>query len=64
MPQGSVMGPLLYIFYVQSLTTCKLSSQYTIYADDTILLYAGKDHANIQQTLNDDLTTLENWLAG
>lgn len=42
-PQGSVLGPLLYILYIQNLSTCNLYGHYAVYADDTILLYAGKD---------------------
>ena len=49
-PQGSILGPLLFLIYVndmESAVKCKL----ILYADDSALLVSGKDIKVIQETL-------------
>ena len=38
-PQGSVLGPILYLLYINSLRNLKMNGEQTIYADDTCFLY-------------------------
>ena len=51
-PQGSIMGPLLFIIYMNDI--CNVSKfLYTIvYADDTCVLLNGKDLNNLIQSMN------------
>lgn len=55
-PQGSVLGPLLFLIFVNDLTD-QISSECRLFADDA-LLYNTRDKAHI---LQEDLNTLEVW---
>ena len=59
-PQGTVLGPLLFLLYVNDLDSVVKNSKIKLFADD-VLLYAP---ANTQQecsALQDDLTAISNW---
>ena len=61
-PQGSVLGPLLYALYVLSLRCANLKGRYFTFADDTALVYTGKNEAELMHIINDDLNIYVNWL--
>ena len=65
-PQGSVLGPLLFLVYINDLHTCIKHSTTRHFADDTNLLYS-TDHTkprnrNLIRNLNKDLKSLTHWL--
>ena len=60
-PQGSLLGPLLYLCYCNEMeiaTSCKL----VLYADDSILLCADKDPGVIEKKLSVELHSVNAWL--
>lgn len=57
MPQGSVLGPLLYSFLVLSLSQAGLVGKYYSYAGDKILVNSGIDLKLLESTINNDLPT-------
>lgn len=57
-PQGSILGPLLFILYVNDLGDCLQNCKIKMFADDT-LIYAIEDLLeNATKYINDDLTRL------
>ena len=62
-PQGSALGPLLFLVYVNSLPECIKFGNLNMLADDTILFYTGKDRSDIENKLNMDLNFITDWLS-
>lgn len=61
-PQGTILGPLLFLLYINDLPNCFEKSSARMYADDTHLTYAGVRVNDIQSCLNEDLKHVHNWL--
>ena len=61
-PQGSVLGPLLFLIYINDLNKAIKFSKTHHFADDTNLLFVGKSMKKVQKFVNIDLKLLCNWL--
>ncbi len=59
-PQGSVLGPLLFLIYVNDIAD-KLLSITRLFADDSSLAVSSPDINTIEHTLNHDLNELTEW---
>ena len=60
-PQGSILGPILFSIYFNDLPNCLLQSKILLYADDAVLFYADSNIGNISTVLNKDLKQLQSW---
>lgn len=61
-PQGSVLGPLLFILYINDLQFQCKKCRVVLYADDTAIFFASKSIQDIQIALNDDISLAYKWL--
>ena len=59
-PQGSILGPLLFLLYVNDMAR-SVDSKLLLYADDSCLVFQNKDPEIIEQRLNQDFSNLCNW---
>ena len=62
LPQGSILGPLLFVLLVNDLPLATNRCSTLMYADDRVLYYADRDVEVIEKTLNEDLSYIDNWL--
>ena len=60
-PQGSIIGPLLFVIFINDIVDYVIKSSIIKYADDTVLYTPGKDIYIIEQNLSQDLERLAEW---
>ena len=60
MPQGSVLGPLLFLVYVNDIGA-NIKSSISLFADDNMLLCSSKNHSALHTMLSNDLRQLKMW---
>ena len=61
-PQGSVLGPLLFLIYINDLHVAIRHCKVHHFADDTSLLIINKSQKRLTRLLNIVLKNLTNWL--
>jgi hypothetical protein len=61
-PQGSIVGPLLFLLYINDLPDCLDKTTPRLYADDTQIFSAAKDLEKLSENINHDMNKLREWL--
>ena len=54
-PQGSVMGPRLFLLYLNDLPKCSSVLDFHLFADDTNLFYSSRSLLDIETTVRSEL---------
>ena len=60
-PQGSIIGPLLFLLFYNDFPSCLKHSKCVIYADDTVIYVPGKDMFVIESRLSADMERIMHW---
>jgi len=60
-PQGSILGPLLFLVYINDIINCSNILQFILFADDTNLFHSDPNIWDLMKSLNEELELLSSW---
>ena len=60
-PQGSVLGPLLFLLYINDITKCSSLFKYSLFADDTCVIMSHNDPVTLISLVNSEINKLSVW---
>ena len=60
-PQGSVLGPSLFLIYINDISNIVLDSKLLLFADDTAFITTNADVKLVETNLSQSLPSLSEW---
>ena len=62
-PQGSVLGPLLFLLYINDLPSCSKILKFHLFADDTSIFFSHENAKELESIVNNELKNVSKWLS-
>lgn len=60
-PQGSVLGPLLFLLFINDVFNLNLHGKMVLFADDSTIAYTGTDANDLNNKIRGDIELLQKW---